>query len=1443
MTLSQAHRDYLNAHAITDETIERHSITSEGDEILFPWTDAPLATVQRRPWPGESGVYYWEKGKDLHFWNLRDAYDDVPILLVEGTKQSLAAASWAPDGFNVLGMAGCEGWNKCDLSRFEGRTVLVCLDADAGSNLSVYEAGDLFRQQAEFYDATVKFLWLPARGTQGLDDVLAKVPEDKRSAFVQRLANKAQAKPAERRPATRKGAKMGTELPDTGDRIGVAINLDRKVVIDQITGAMKDRLDGVSLFNYGDVLTRVAGHETKPMDKDSFYSLIADTVACYRYTAATDKRPAVFDPSWPDPQTVGAVMSKADEFSTLKRVVRVPFLRPDGSVCSTPGYDKETATVLAPSGLTVDVPSTPSKDDVRAAAKFLMDEWLGDFPLLTDADRANALGLVLTPFIRGLVPLVPLAVVNGLEAGVGKNLLVDCVSLLATGTASEPQSWVSNGDEMRKQITAALAMGNEMLVFDEAHVIEGEHMARALTSLTYVDRVLGVSRMARFPNQVTWISLGNQVQVNGDMSRRVYFIALRPVGTTLEDRDSRSYRHPDIKLWTAENRAALVTAALTVLRGWWAAGQPAWSRGATLGSFEPWDRMMSSVTAFAGYPHFLTDVKERRSEGDFERSYWEAHLSWAREVFGGNEFTTRNVQEKALRDPAGFEAPPKMDEVSAKGYTRELGRAYSRHQDRRYGGLRLVKAGMGHKSTIRWRVDVDNGSSGGNGGNTTTPHREKKPSVGDDVTCVSRMEEGGASLPSAITSEESGPDLTVNRWGEPEYPDDPDWFEDPTPVHAPVDVTQPEAPPLPSCGAPVVLGFDIETASAEQLFTGGHEGDFVRLSGAIGSGGPVVRESPDSLLRVLNQAEVIYGHNILAFDLVALAKHHGADYDALAAKSIDTIVLARLADPPVAKGTPKGYYSLDQVAKRLGHTGKSDDLKALAKEHGGHDKIPVDDRRYNDYLRGDLAATKFVFERQSGHFEIIPEAPDPLPDYTRREMRVAAIQNRMTLNGWGVNEDLLAVRVAAEDKMRELSVNTLRDRFGMPTEKVTYSLKRKADWPEDHSRYSAKVIRRYANLWPETAVARGLAVEKREPYAAPWATDAGRSALEKALHAAGAEHLPTTPTGALALSSDALGDQPWYDAKAGQAFPGLLQVYGHLPEVREIAELITQATGATAKYAEIAKFVTPAGRVHGEIGDVQASGRWAMVRPSLTNLGKRGAKVEQRRVFDESRDGMVHIACDLSQVDMRAIAGLCQDPAYMALFEPGKDAHMDMAEVYFGERTKEARNKTKAINHKVNYGGSAFSTAEANGLDVDLVEAALAERARAYPKLMEWTQQVRELAAAGHLLDNGFGRLMRCNPDRAWTQAPALMGQGAARDLMCEGLLRLVDFAYREDAHVQPYLRGVVHDEVVLSVPEDETEFWSDLLHEAFTFEWRGVPILCEVSNPGASWADCYAGE
>ena len=144
--------------------------------------------------------------------------------------------------------------------------------------------------------------------------------------------------------------------------------------------------------------------------------------------------------------------------------------------------------------------------------------------------------------------------------------------------------------------------------------------------------------------------------------------------------------------------------------------------------------------------------------------------------------------------------------------------------------------------------------------------------------------------------------------------------------------------------------------------------------------------------------------------------------------------------------------------------------------------------------------------------------------------------------------------------------------------------------------------------------------------------------------------------------------------------------------------------------------------------------------------------------------------------------------------------------------------------------------AERNGLDPDMVRSALRARGERFHVQMAWAEGVVAQAAAGMLLDNGFGRLMKPTPERAFTQAPALMGQGASRDVMCESLLRL-DKA--TDRAVRPYLRAVVHDEIVLSVPADSVEEWAEALRAAMTWEWRGVPILCDVSKPAFRWSGC----
>src|SRR5699024_3089444 len=134
----------------------------------------------------------------------------------------------------------------------------------------------------------------------------------------------------------------------------------------------------------------------------------------------------------------------------------------------------------------------------------------------------------------------------------------------------------------------------------EAHVIEGKALAQALTAATWSDRVLGVSQIAEYPNNATWMSLGNNVRIEGDCARRVYQVQLKPNFPNPESRTAKDFKHPDFENWTADIRKKLLEAVLTMIRGWYAAGRPRPSVDASFGSFETWENLVRGILEYAG---------------------------------------------------------------------------------------------------------------------------------------------------------------------------------------------------------------------------------------------------------------------------------------------------------------------------------------------------------------------------------------------------------------------------------------------------------------------------------------------------------------------------------------------------------------------------------------------------------------------------------------------------------------------------------------------------------------------------------------------------------------------------------------------------------------------------------------------------------------------------
>lgn len=237
--------------------------------------------------------------------------------------------------------------------------------------------------------------------------------------------------------------------------------------------------------------------------------------------------------------------------------------------------------------------------------------------------------------------------------------------------------------------------------------------------------------------------------------------------------------------------------------------------------------------------------------------------------------------------------------------------------------------------------------------------------------------------------------------------------------------------------------FDIESWDAELMWDMDPV-DFVRLSGYSWDNEDEVHNTTDleDLREVLRSARLIVGHNIHAFDLTAIFGVDSIEPLEMAKEGrvLDTWTHGSIAFPAprqytnrfgkgvLVKGPEQAklWHALDEQCYQLGIEGKTHDLKAMAKEHGGFGHIPVDDEDYNEYLRGDVRASRLLAR------ELLRLGP--MDDYGRREQVIAAIAAQMSRNGWRVDQEAAQARVEVQDAKRDKNMQVLVEQFGMPTE-------------------------------------------------------------------------------------------------------------------------------------------------------------------------------------------------------------------------------------------------------------------------------------------------------------------------------------------------------------------------------------------------------------------------
>ena len=330
--------------------------------------------------------------------------------------------------------------------------------------------------------------------------------------------------------------------------------------------------------------------------------------------------------------------------------------------------------------------------------------------------------------------------------------------------------------------------------------------------------------------------------------------------------------------------------------------------------------------------------------------------------------------------------------------------------------------------------------------------------------------------------------------------------------------------------------------------------------------------------------------------------------------------------------------------------------------------------------------------------------------------------------------------------------------------------------------------------------------------------------------------LVKTPTG-----------QPSTNEEALEAIADQHELPRIILEYRGLAKLRSTYTD------KLPEMINPdTGRVHTSYHQAgAATGRLASSDPNLQNIPIRTEDGRRIRRAFVAPEGRVLVACDYSQIELRIMAHLSQDPALVRAFESGADIHRATAAEVFAKPldavTPNERRAAKAINFGLMYGMGAFGLARQLGIPRGEAQDYIALYFSRYPGVRDFMERTRQQAREQGYVETVFGRRLylpyiasrnqgqRAGAERAAINAPM---QGTAADIIKRAMAAIDGWLAGHRARALMILQ--VHDELVF---ECETGFVDTLLPEVRA-RMEGaaqlrVPLVVDAGT-GANWDDAH---
>lgn len=301
-------------------------------------------------------------------------------------------------------------------------------------------------------------------------------------------------------------------------------------------------------------------------------------------------------------------------------------------------------------------------------------------------------------------------------------------------------------------------------------------------------------------------------------------------------------------------------------------------------------------------------------------------------------------------------------------------------------------------------------------------------------------------------------------------------------------------------------------------------------------------------------------------------------------------------------------------------------------------------------------------------------------------------------------------------------------------------------------------------------------------------------------------------------------------------------------EYRSLSKLISTYTNRL-----VAQIHADTGRIHTSYNQTgAATGRLSSSEPNLQNIPVRteeGRKIRQAFI---APPGYTLISADYSQIELRLMAHISEDPNLLNAFINDLDIHRATASEVWNiplqDVSNELRRSAKAINFGLIYGMSAFGLMQQLGVERKAAQEYIDRYFARYPQVKAYMDSTRQMAKEKgyvetlwgrrlHLPDINSSQMMRVRAaERAAINAPL---QGSAADIIKMAMIRIDKWLQNEKINARMIMQ--VHDELVFEVKAEEAEkIAGDIRAHMMAAANLRVPLLVSVGI-GNNWDEASA--